>query len=180
MKIDLGCGRNKQPGMVGIDCDPTSDADLIVNLDREGLPLPDDSCEAIFSNHAMEHFTRTHFVLCEIWRVGQPGAEVTLRVPFVQAQAQHDPAHAQPFSEYWVRRCYWFRQHFGDLRLQFEYDPDLLAWARQALPGADDDVLRTLFWNVCLHMTVRCTVRKPADDLEETRALVEGESWWRQ
>lgn len=179
-RVDLGCGRAKQFGMIGIDCLEDSDADLIVDVDREGIPLPDDSCEAIYSNHSMEHFSRTHFVLCEIWRIGMQGAQVTIRVPFVQAQAQHDPAHARPFSEFWVRRCYWFRQHFADLRLEFEYDAELLEWARRAVPGADDDVLRALFWNVCDNMTVHCTVRKPVAPFKTTHAEVEAETWWRQ
>jgi len=179
--VDLGCGNNKPEGAVGIDRLATSSADIIHDIDRDGIPLPDNSCRRISSGHFMEHIVKTQFVLEEIWRVGKPGAEVSIRVPYAQSQAGPcDPAHVKNFPEYWMRRCYWFRQHFADLTMTFAYDEVLLEWARKAMPGASDDVLRVLYWNVCKELTATARVCKPAISLTEAGTMIDSETWWAQ
>jgi len=43
--IDLGCGPNKKPGMIGIDVLPLPGVDIIANLE-EGFPtIPDNSID---------------------------------------------------------------------------------------------------------------------------------------
>ena len=179
--VDLGCGNNKPQGAVGIDRLATSSADIIHDIDRDGIPLPDNSCIRISSSHFMEHVSKTQFVLEEIWRVGKPGAEVVIRVPYAQSQGGPcDPAHPKTFPEFWMRRCYWFREHFANLTMTFKYDEVLLEWARKAVPGAPDDVLRALYWNVCEEVTATAHICKPALSREEGAQMIESEVWWAQ
>ena len=54
IKLDIGCGKNKKEGFVGVDIDPNSKADIIASaLD---LPLKDNSVDEIQSLHLVEHF----------------------------------------------------------------------------------------------------------------------------
>jgi 2-polyprenyl-3-methyl-5-hydroxy-6-metoxy-1,4-benzoquinol methylase len=53
--LDVGCGRNKTPGAVGIDNNPRSAADVIHDLDRFPYPFPDDEFDLIVGNQIIEH-----------------------------------------------------------------------------------------------------------------------------
>ena len=65
LKLNLGSGRDVRPGWVNIDMglapwsavNGASNADAVVIKHdlRRGLPLPDESCESIYSSHFFEH-----------------------------------------------------------------------------------------------------------------------------
>lgn len=79
LRLDMGCGRNKQPGYIGVDTH--EDADLRAPM--WSVPLPDGCAEAIVSTHALEHVRKSQVVptLKEWHRLLQPGGTLTLRVP---------------------------------------------------------------------------------------------------
>jgi len=82
--LDIGCGRKKLPGSVGIDFSPMSDADITLNLNAELLPFPDGSVDFIHSSHALEHLTADGFlnVMKECYRVLNPEGQLYLLVPY--------------------------------------------------------------------------------------------------
>lgn len=86
MKLDLGCGANKKEGCVGIDNATESMTgkqfapDMIADLNL-GIPVPPNSCEYIYSSHALEHFKNPHFIMDEIYRVCKDGALVDIIIP---------------------------------------------------------------------------------------------------
>src|SRR5258708_23318534 len=56
-KINAGCGRVYWNGWVNIDCaSEVGRVDLCWDLSRS-IPLPDASCEVIYSEHMLEHFS---------------------------------------------------------------------------------------------------------------------------
>jgi hypothetical protein len=59
--LDLGCGRNKVAGAVGVDRNPASQADLLCDLDRILFPFRADSFDEIHLHHEVEH-------LGDLWR----------------------------------------------------------------------------------------------------------------
>lgn len=55
IKVDLGCGRQKRDGFVGVDINPESDADVICDLGIAPYPFHDDSMSELNSDHSVEH-----------------------------------------------------------------------------------------------------------------------------
>jgi predicted SAM-dependent methyltransferase len=55
IKVDLGCGRQKRDGFVGVDANPESDADVICDLGIAPYPFYDDSISEINFDHSVEH-----------------------------------------------------------------------------------------------------------------------------
>ncbi len=102
--LDLGSGGPGRPGAVGIDLAPG--ADIVLDL-RCGLPLPDASVAAIFSDHFLEHLRLAEVaaLLRECHRVLQPGGRLRFSVP-----------HIDPFlGAYQGRNVEFFRERITDI-----------------------------------------------------------------
>ena len=92
--LDVGCGRNKTPGAVGLDNNPRSAADVIHDLDRFPYPLPDDEFDLIVGNQIIEHVADVLGVMAELYRVAKPGALIRLDTPHYSDVASYtDPTH---------------------------------------------------------------------------------------
>lgn len=99
MKLDLGCGLNKKAGFTGVDRLALPGVDIVCDLDREPLPLPDDSVDEIHSMHFLEHTADLLAVMQEIWRVCRDGARVSVAVPYFNSiGAYRDPTHRRFFT----------------------------------------------------------------------------------
>lgn len=56
IKLDVGCGSNKQPGgFVGMDARPLDGVDIVHNLEKFPWPLPDESVSFATAAHILEH-----------------------------------------------------------------------------------------------------------------------------
>lgn len=123
LKLDLGCGKNKREGFVGVDSRQFEGVDVVVNLVErpkedpslyEGnltdagffcWPWKDESVEEVQASHVVEHFTapeRIHFVN-ELYRVLVKGGKATVIVPhWASNRAYGDLTHQwPPVSEMW-------------------------------------------------------------------------------
>ncbi|HJN62443.1 MAG TPA: class I SAM-dependent methyltransferase [Candidatus Parcubacteria bacterium] len=80
VKLDIGCGKNKKEGFIGIDIDPNSDADIVTSA--LNLPFENSSVDEISSSHLVEHFppAKLQKFFDEIYRVLKPGAKAGLKV----------------------------------------------------------------------------------------------------
>ncbi len=81
LKLNLGCGFTIKPGWVNVDFNPKCELSLDL---REKLPLDDNSCEMIYSEHFFEHLgypDETGFLLKESLRVLKPGGTFSVGVP---------------------------------------------------------------------------------------------------
>lgn len=103
LKLDFGCGRNKQAGFHGVDSMQFNGVDTVMDL-REKWPWADDSVEEAFSSHFVEHLTgteRIHF-FNELGRVLKKGAKATIITPdWSHACAYGDPTHQWPPMSSW-------------------------------------------------------------------------------
>ena len=99
-RLDLGCGRQKAPGFLGLDRFPLPGVDVVADLERP-LPFPDETFDTVSSFHALEHVSDLPGVLCEIFRVSRPGARITIAGPY-WAQGIHvaNPYHVQNLNEH--------------------------------------------------------------------------------
>lgn len=106
MKIDLGCGKNKKEGFIGVDQYPMEGVDVVLNIGGDPWPWEDNSVEEAHSSHFLEHLTnlndkweRTHF-FNELYRVLKPGAKCSIIIPhWASTRYYGDPTHKEPFSE---------------------------------------------------------------------------------
>jgi len=176
MIVDLGCGHYKLKGAVGIDRDERTGADIIADIDRDGIPLADNSVDVVRSSHFMEHLHNVNAVVSEIYRVlKKPGGRVQFLVPWVQSQTMYVPTQHQFYvGDWWLRQDLTWRRHFTDVRCEYQYDRALLREVRRAMPDLPLAVARALFWNLVRLMRVRAVPRvQPLAPEEAIAELVE-------
>jgi hypothetical protein len=82
LKIDIGCGRNKKEGFLGIDIVNLPGVDFVLNMEKDPIPLPNQSVGTIFSSHFLEHILSVRNFFAEIGRVCVDGAEVEIWTPW--------------------------------------------------------------------------------------------------
>lgn len=59
IKLDIGCGGNKQPGgYVGIDVRPLDGVDIVHDLQKFPWPIPNESVSFAMCSHLIEHFPK--------------------------------------------------------------------------------------------------------------------------
>jgi ubiquinone/menaquinone biosynthesis C-methylase UbiE len=92
--LDVGCGRDKLPGALGMDKNPRSDADVIHDLDQLPWPLEDSRFDFVRAQDVLEHVSDFFGVMEEIHRVCRDGALVEVRMPFMSSlHFATDPTH---------------------------------------------------------------------------------------
>src|SRR4051812_23508639 len=97
--IDLGCGRNKTEGAIGVDLRALPGVDIVHDLDLFPYPFGDNSADEIRMNHVLEHVPEMMRVMEEIWRVLKPGGLLHIRVPHCTGMlAWKDPTHRRSFT----------------------------------------------------------------------------------
>ncbi len=100
MKIlDIGCGKKKRNGAVGIDFHPETDADIIHDLNKLPYHFSDNEFDMIIGDNVIEHLTNPLKVMEEIHRIAKPDAIVKIMVPhFSSCGAFFDLTHKSFFS----------------------------------------------------------------------------------
>ena len=92
--VDLGCGKRKQAGSIGLDIAriPGS-VDVVGDVVR--TPFRDSSVSRVFAWHVVEHMDDLQALMGEVWRICRPEALVYLRFPHASAthSAWSDPTH---------------------------------------------------------------------------------------
>ena len=80
--VNLGCGYRPIKGWINVDRARNPEVQLVWNL-AEGLPFPDLTCSAIFSEHVIEHISKEDAsrLLSECYRVLKPGGVLRLSTP---------------------------------------------------------------------------------------------------
>jgi len=131
IRLDLGCGSNKQEGFIGMDFRPIKGiVDIVHDVENPPYPLPDDSCSVVLASHLVEHLSQDIIfkVFNEIWRILHVGGQLLVACPYgVGHGFVQDPTHKNPFNE-----------------STFEYfDPDkpLFDVYRYCVPRGDEPLL---------------------------------------
>jgi len=105
MKLDLGCGKAKREGFIGVDALQFEGVDVVCDLGREKWPWADDTVDEVHCSHMIEHLKaseRVHFVN-ELHRVLKKGAKAMVIAPvWSSCRAYGDLTHQwPPVSEFW-------------------------------------------------------------------------------
>jgi SAM-dependent methyltransferase len=103
VRVDLGCGKKKEPGFVGIDRFPLPGVDIVADMNK-GLPLADNSADYLVASHSLEHVDDLIFTMQEIYRVCKHKALVCIVAPYYHTSANMaNPFHKQAFNEHTPR-----------------------------------------------------------------------------
>jgi SAM-dependent methyltransferase len=102
--LDVGCGVNKYPGSVGIDRNPRSRADLLVDLDSVPYPLCDNSFDELRAVHVIEHVGDVMKTMEEFHRLVRPGGIVFIVTPhYTDFSSFCDPTHRWHLNSFSLR-----------------------------------------------------------------------------
>jgi SAM-dependent methyltransferase len=106
--LDVGCGRNKFPGSIGIDHNPRTAADVLCNLDRPPYPFRDNLFDQIRVVHVIEHVEDVLATMKELHRLARPGGRILLVTPhYTDFSSFCDPTHRRHLNSFSFR-------HFGE------------------------------------------------------------------
>jgi len=79
--LDVGCGRNKVSGAIGIDSNPKADADVIHDLGVVPYPFRDNEFDEVVGRHVVEHLPDVMAFISELHRITRPGGHIKLVTP---------------------------------------------------------------------------------------------------
>lgn len=99
MKLDLGCGRDKKPGFIGVDVSPDCAADIVHDLTVAPWPFADGSVDEVHCAQFFEHLDGRQRIafMEELYRILRPGGVATLITPYwTSVGAVQDPTHQWP------------------------------------------------------------------------------------
>jgi len=92
--LDLGCGKKKRIGAIGVDHSDRHNADIIHDLNVFPYPFQGDSIDQIFLDNVLEHLDKPISVMEEVHRIIKSGGVVKVIVPYFRSNwAFIDPTH---------------------------------------------------------------------------------------
>ncbi|MGH8678927.1 MAG: class I SAM-dependent methyltransferase [Burkholderiales bacterium] len=92
--LDVGCGRNKFPGAIGIDFAQNSLADIMHDLNKFPFPIEENSFDVVLCRNVIEHIQDVVGLMEEIHRIGRNSADVVITTPhFSSLYSYQDPTH---------------------------------------------------------------------------------------
>ena len=176
--VDLGCGQLKQPieffeenlkvtptKVIGVDIVKCDGVDIVHDLTKFPYPFKDESVDAIFASHFVEHldgFERMKF-FDECHRILKPAGKMRLVHPYYKSvRAVQDPTHKwPPISEnsyfYWDKN--WREQNKLDhypIKCDFEFNI-YYSWQDPTVPNKNEETrffMIDKYWNVVADMVV--------------------------
>ena len=99
IKVELGCGRTKSEGYIGIDRFPLPGVDIVADL-NDRIPMDDNSVDVLFACHSLEHFEDIKHIMEEIYRICKPNAIIHILAPYYNTTTNlANYYHMQVFNE---------------------------------------------------------------------------------
>ena len=93
MHLNIGCGFDKISDAVNIDYDRACDPDILLDLEKEILPFPDNSVGMVTAHHILDRMGDGYFHLMrELYRVCKNSAIIDIIVTY----PRHDNFYADP------------------------------------------------------------------------------------
>jgi len=100
VKLDVGCGKNKKEGFIGIDKIKLDGVDIVHDLDAYPYPFDDNSVDEIHASHIIEHLKDLCAFMDEMYRIMKPDTKLTVIAPYYSSmRAWQDPTHKRAISE---------------------------------------------------------------------------------
>lgn len=144
VKLNLGCGRNPEPGFVNIDIRAATGVDVVRDLDPEGClhDVPTASVEHVRAFGLLEHLWHWENVVHEVARVLMRHGAFEIRVPYRTDYVAYHVRHFgkdtfNPYRSDWRRRNDFFLPEvprFGSLEFQEPYFTLKERWTEHHIP----------------------------------------------
>jgi SAM-dependent methyltransferase len=100
-RLDVGCGRRKLPGAIGLDQVALPGVDVVHDLNVIPYPFPDGAFDEIHARHVIEHVASVPAFLAELHRIAAPGARLYIETPHYSSLGSwNDPTHRWHLSAY--------------------------------------------------------------------------------
>jgi SAM-dependent methyltransferase len=102
VRLDIGCGRNKQHNYVGLDKANLPGVDIVWDVEVFPWPIDDECVLDAICSHLIEHIKPwlTLDFFNEIWRIMRPHGQLVIQAPFgVNHYFVQDPTHCNPVNE---------------------------------------------------------------------------------
>ncbi len=99
--LDLGCGRRKHPGAIGMDNVFLETVDVVHDLLAMPYPFASGCADEMIFSHVLEHFLiqEINLILDETYRILTSRGVVTISVPHAMSVAfPSDPTHKTAFT----------------------------------------------------------------------------------
>jgi len=92
--LDVGCGRNKRPGAIGVDYNADTAADALADINGGRLPFRDGVFDRVELIHVIEHVEDVVQTIEELHRVLKPGGVLHVETPhYTDFSSFCDPTH---------------------------------------------------------------------------------------
>lgn len=92
--LDLGCGKKKRLGAIGVDYSDRHNADVIHDLNVFPYPFDSNSIDQVYLDNVLEHLDKPMRVMEEVHRITKSGGGVKVIVPYFRSMwAFIDPTH---------------------------------------------------------------------------------------
>ncbi len=103
VKLNLGCGQNKQEGYVNVDKYDSFAPDVVWDLETFPWPFESNSVDEIVMRHMLEHMgaqVETFLsIMKELYRISAPGAKIIVDVPHPRSDGfTGDPTHVRAIN----------------------------------------------------------------------------------
>jgi len=95
--LDIGCGKEKHPGAIGLDMNSGVNPDVVFEITRGALlPFDDNSFDKIWMQDVLEHLDNIPWALSELHRVAKPNSLIEARYPhFSSVNNFNDSTHVR-------------------------------------------------------------------------------------
>lgn len=176
LKLDIGCGPNKKEGHLGVDMYEAEGIDIVIDIEKDRLPLEDNAVSHVFSNHAFEHINDPRNILREIVRVCRDKAVLEIWTPYLKSNDAFLLGHTSFYNEnIWKHICILYDDfYFGETKGRLE----LNAFKYILMPGIEDQLkelnipfsfaLNHMF-NISLEFAAMMTVDKNAEHADKNQ-----------
>ena len=168
LRVDLGCGFYKPAGFIGVDNligshsqipDQGNLPDILMDLNRDRIPLPDQSCVEIRTSHFLEHSNLPH-IFDEVFRMLKPGGVFINVFPYANSAEGMYPGHNIFLTEKWFEKNLHFQRLFFIDEIEYFESEDyssLPAKVKELLPFP---LARKFLFNACCQMRLICRTRR--------------------
>lgn len=98
IKLNIGCGKDIREGYLNCDYIKAPGIDLVFDISKEKIPLPDNSVDEILCSHVLEHIHDWHLnPMNEMHRVLKKAGILEIRVPY-GIEGLNEAFHVRIFS----------------------------------------------------------------------------------
>lgn len=128
-KLNIGCGNNKIPGYINIDCEPSCKPDLLHNFILSPLPFKKNTVSEIVFFHTIEHIHKMFHqrILKECWRVLKPDARLIITYPEFTVCVNNWKTNYRGKKEYWEKTIFGRQLYPSDFHVCIMHTPDFTA-----------------------------------------------------